>query len=556
MSAPFFRIPIRLKIIASFSIILLFFATLNFIYYPKVHEKQALDYIESHLQNMAETVALSTAVGLENMDFPSFGRTIDWARQESSLIYLGIFDTGNDVIGIFNPQGLTLDIPELINREGHFEIDGSIYTVVPITHNDKDLGKTIVGLSLSELNASILENKKTTLYISLGILLLGILISILISNRITRPLSRLTKATQELGQGNYSVAIDFKSSDEVGTLASSFQIMIEKLNAAMNENARSYQLLERTIDDLTEIGTSLSAEKDLGNLLQLIISKAQTLTHADAGTLYLVEGGKLHSSIIYNKTLNINLEARRGDKIPFPPVDIVETNLPGYVALKKKYLNIADINVCDEFNLKDPNSYGKASGYRTQSVLSIPLLNLNNKTVGVLQLTNSKDPKTGKIVPFSYSSEKLVRSLTSQAAVAITNTMLNDKTKDLLKKVTDIKNYNEGILESMSSGVITLDSQNRIIKCNSASQDIASLTFKELIGYPMLECFFDEDGKLEENIQDVLESGKPTILHGKVIQNKYGQSLSANLTISSLKDLKNKQVGTLVVIENITDLPL
>ena len=101
MPAPFFSIPIRLKILASFSITLFFFATLNFIYYPKVHEKQALDYIESHLQNMAEAVALSTAVGLENMDFSSFGRTTDWAKQESSLIYLGIFDTGNDAIGIF-----------------------------------------------------------------------------------------------------------------------------------------------------------------------------------------------------------------------------------------------------------------------------------------------------------------------------------------------------------------------------------------------------------------------------------------------------------------------
>ena len=552
MPTLFSRIPIRLKIISSFSIILLFFATLNFIYYPKIHEKQALDYIKSHLQNMAETVALSTGISLENMDFSSLGLTIDWAKKDSGLVYLGIFDHENDVVGIFNPNSLKLNIPELMNRKGHFELDGSLYTVVPIKHKNKDLGKTIVGLSLNELNAGILDNKVMTLNISLGILLLGILISIFISNRITKPLSRLTKATRELGQGNYSVNINVKSSDEVGMLASSFQVMVEKLNQAMTENKRSNKLLEGIVADLTEMGTTLSAEKDLGNLLQLIISKAQTLAHADAGTLYMVVGGKLQFSIIYNKTLNTKLEARRGDKIPFPPVDIIETNLSGYVALNKKSLNIADIYSYDKFDLKGPKIYDEISGYRSQSMLTIPLLNLDDKTVGVLQLINSKDPKTGEIVPFPHSAEKLVQSLASQAAVAITNLMLNDKTKDLLKEVTDIKNYNEGILESMSNGVIALDSRNRIIKCNSASLDILGLESEELIGYPMLECFSDKSGGLMENVQNVLESGKPKILHDREILNKYGHSISANLTISLLVDIKNEQVDTLVVLEDIT----
>lgn len=570
MSSLFSRIPIRLKIILVFSFILFLSATFNFLYYPQIHKKQALEYVEAYLRNTVETVALSAGISLELMDFSSIALAIKWAKKDPNLVYLGIFDEEDAEIGIYNPNKLKLNFPKMLNRKGSFEINGVIYLVAPINYRQNYHGKTIIGLSLGELNAGIHDNKLTTLYISLGILLVGLLISIFISSRITQPLARLTEATQEVGKGNYSIDFNVKSSDEIGILARAFQGMTEKINLTMTENARINKQLEGIIDDLTDTATTLSAEKNFKKLLDIIISKARSLANADAYTLYLVEGDKLVFSIIHNDTLDIQMGGKWGDNIPFPPVDIIESNVSGYAALNKIYLNIPDVYSCDDFDFTGPKAFDKKSGYRSKSMLVMPLLNLENKTVGVFQLINAKDPKTGEIISFPRSVEKLVNSLASQAAVAITNLSLKENTERLLEEVTYIKDYNESILESLSNGVITLDSQNKITKCNSASLRILDIEAGELIGQPIMKCFspdpcswppsttpspsetLREEGWLINSIQRVLETRQSeTMLEGELrIKNK--PPIVANITINPLMDINNELIGTMMIIDDIT----
>lgn len=257
MPSPFSSIPIRLKLVLLFSVILILFSTFNFFYYPKIHEKQAMNYIRGHLHHMAETVALATGISLQQMNFSNIVLAMNWAKKDSNLIYLGIFDTENDEIGIFNPKNLQLNVLEYLKRDAYFEIDENIYTVVPIEDGKTNQGKVIVGLSLVELKGSIHNNRLITLYVSSGILLVGILISIFFSNRISKPLAKLTEATREVGTGKYAIEIDVESSDEVGVLARAFQIMTEKINQTMAENAFINKQLEEIIDDLTEMGTKI-----------------------------------------------------------------------------------------------------------------------------------------------------------------------------------------------------------------------------------------------------------------------------------------------------------
>lgn len=551
MPALFSNIPIRRKLIFLFSAVLLLFSTFNYFYYPKIHEKQALTFIKTHLHNMAETVALATGISLQQMNFSNIVLAINWAKKDSSLIYLGIFDTDNDEIGIFNPNELPLNISEFLKRDSYFEINGNIYTVVPITYDETNQGKVIVGLSLDELKASIQKNKLITLYESLGILLIGILISIFISSRISKPLAMLTEATREVGQGKYSIEIDVKSSDEVGVLARAFKIMTEKINQTMAENASINKQLEEIIDDLTEMATTFSAEKDFANLLDIIISKAQHMTHADACTLYLVEGNKLVFNIVHNDTLNINMKAKKGDEIPFPPSALSKSSISGYVALKKTYLNIPDVYSSEEFDFSGPRNFDRETGYQTKSMLVMPLLNLDNETVGVIQLINAKDPQTNEVVPFPQSVEKLVNSLASQAAVAITNMLLIEKTEKLLDEVTNIKNYNENILESMSNGVITFDSQNKMIKCNSASLRLLHAEGGELV-CPVLDIFSDKESWLMKSIQKVLDTGKLETIQDKEIPVTKGTPVFANISISPLKEGKKDLIGTMVIMEDIS----
>lgn len=197
--------------------------------------------------------------------------------------------------------------------------------------------------------------------------------------------------------------------------------LLEKINGMV-------QSLERVVSKMTEIGTALSSEKDFPKLLEMIVSHARTITNADAGTLYLVEDNQLHFAVIQNKSLGIQMGGR--SKVPYPPVAISESSVSGYVALMGETLNIPDVYTVDIFDFTGPKKFDVSTGYRSKSMLVLPLKNHESEVVGVLQLLNAINPETGEVIAFSREAESLAESIASQAAVAITNTLLaNDMEK-------------------------------------------------------------------------------------------------------------------------------
>lgn len=548
----FSRLPIRLKLVSFFCLVFLLSAVFNFLYYPKVYKEQSLYNMKHAIRSLAETVALATGISMELMDFASVQIAIEWAKQDKRLEYLGIYDTSNDVVGVYNPRSMAFDAPDLLNSKGFFEIQGNVGIIVPIKYREVTHGKALVVFSLDELNASVRENRLTTFYVSLGILLFGIIISLILSNMISKPVVRLTDIALDVSKGNYDVIIKVESEDEVGKLSRAFQVMVEKINLAMFENKLINRQLEYVIDGLTDMGTKVAAERDFERLMELILAKACSFTNADGGTMYMVNGDHLVFKIIQNDTLGIKMGGRLGDKIPFPPVKIIESNVSGYVALKKTYLNIPDVYFCEDFDFSGPKKFDQANGYRSKSMLVVPLLNLENQTVGVLQLLNSKDQDTGQIVPFPSDKESLVHSLASQAAVSITNLLLKEKTDKLLDEVIHIKNYNEGILESMTNGVITLDSGKKIIKCNGPSLRILSFNSEHLINRPLESVLSTKKNMLMDYVARTLESGKSQSIQNMELPGLNNTLIPVNMILNPLYDVKGNLIGAMMIFEDIT----
>lgn len=175
------------------------------------------------------------------------------------------------------------------------------------------------------------------------------------------------------------------------------------------------------VQELLEIGIALSAEKNHKKLLERILSEARRITRCDAGTLYLVEGGKLSFQIIQNDQLKI-YQGGLGEPINLPPVEITETSVAGYCALHKKVINIPDVynTQLTGFDFSGPRRYDAITGYRTSSMLVAPLEDHNGDITGVLQLLNAKDEE-GTVIPFAGYIEQVVLAVASQAAVAISN---------------------------------------------------------------------------------------------------------------------------------------
>lgn len=202
------------------------------------------------------------------------------------------------------------------------------------------------------------------------------------------------------------------------------------LNVVINELKSYSDQLMSEIRRLSDIGRALSGERNLDALLEMIVLEARKFTRADAGTLYIIEDSSLRFKIVQNDSLNIRLGGTTGGAITFPPVELKETNVSAFVALNGISVNIPDVYNTNLFDFTGPKKFDASTGYRSQSMLVVPMRNHENDVIGVLQLLNAKNAKTNETVAFSPDYENLTESLASQAAVAITNVrLINDMEK-------------------------------------------------------------------------------------------------------------------------------
>jgi len=202
---------------------------------------------------------------------------------------------------------------------------------------------------------------------------------------------------------------------------------------------------------LTQIGVALSAEKNIDRLLEMIVDEAQDFTCADGGTLYIMSDDEsaLHFAIVQNRTLKTHMGGT-GGKITWPSVILKNpdgspnfANVSAYAAISGQVVNIPDVYDAEGFNFQGTRKFDADTGYRSKSMLVVPMRNHENDTIGVLQLLNAQEPLTGKVINFSNECQQMTESLASQAAVALSNTRL----------IHDLENLLESFISSIASAI-------------------------------------------------------------------------------------------------------
>ena len=181
--------------------------------------------------------------------------------------------------------------------------------------------------------------------------------------------------------------------------------------------------------EIVAIGSELTAEKDKNLLLEKLLVKAIKLSACDAGTLYTFEKGRLTFHIM--KTLSQKVDRTRKDA-SLPPVEMREENVCAYAAIHRELINIPDVYHSDRFDFSGPKRYDAMTGYRTRSMLVVPLEDSEQKLIGVLQLINKLD-EDGEIVPFTEDDEFSLQSLGSMTAVSLSNMIYSELIKDSSK---------------------------------------------------------------------------------------------------------------------------
>jgi HD-GYP domain-containing protein (c-di-GMP phosphodiesterase class II) len=207
------------------------------------------------------------------------------------------------------------------------------------------------------------------------------------------------------------------------------------------ERAAEVARLDRELSELNAIGIRLSAERNPRELLEAIVTKAREITRSDAGSLYIVDEAPdgtrhLRFALAQNDSVDITFRAT--------PLPLTSESVVGHVALTGRILNLEDAYTLPPgAPFKINRSFDEQVGYRTKSVLVVPMRTPQGETIGALQLINCKPDfqmRLGSpaeverhVLPFSARHEKLAGSLASQAAVALSNSRLYESIRQLFE---------------------------------------------------------------------------------------------------------------------------
>jgi len=205
------------------------------------------------------------------------------------------------------------------------------------------------------------------------------------------------------------------------------------------------------LKELNTIGIALSKERGITRLLETILVAAKSITNADGGTIYLMEGeGKeriLKFEIIRTDSLHIAMGGTTGASIPFYPVKLIgEDGKPNnsmvvaYAALHDCTVNIDDAYTVGGFDFSGTKNFDKKNGYLSKSFLTVPMKNHESEIIGVLQLINAQHKLKKSIISFTDADQHLVESLASQAAIALTNRQLINQLENLFESFIKLIN--------------------------------------------------------------------------------------------------------------------
>jgi HD-GYP domain-containing protein (c-di-GMP phosphodiesterase class II) len=216
----------------------------------------------------------------------------------------------------------------------------------------------------------------------------------------------------------------------------------------------TYKEVVLRLEQLTELSLALSSGRDISLLLEDILRAARRVTHADGGTLYRVSDDRksLRFSISINDSLGMYQGGASGHAVDIPDIPLFDADgernmhaVAAYAANTGTSVNIPDAYRTDAFNFSGMLKFDAQYNYHSQSFLTVPMQNHEGELIGVLQLVNAKNAKTGKTQPFTDTDERLIRALASQAAIALTNRDLVARLEDLF--VSFVKLINIGIDE-------------------------------------------------------------------------------------------------------------
>jgi len=196
-------------------------------------------------------------------------------------------------------------------------------------------------------------------------------------------------------------------------------------------------------EELLDIILAFNRETKYDRLLNILLTKMMELTNSDAGTLYLAKDAALHFHIVKTKSLGIDKSASDVSNLPSIPLNVsFIDNVCAHVAIHRRILIIDDVYTDTRFNFSGPKNYDCYTGYRTKSMLVLPMVSVFDnvtETLGVIQLMNAADKNTGEVISYSNTvDESVLIAITNIAANILSNFLHIQEANSLFSSIVDV----------------------------------------------------------------------------------------------------------------------
>ena len=297
-----------------------------------------------------------------------------------------------------------------------------------------------------------------------------------------------------------------------GTLALQSAQFIERMKAIRKQELEFLDIVSEVTSDIK-----------IGSLLQKVMGEATRMLNAERSTLFLND----------DKTNELWSEVGQG-------LAAMQIRLPNHVGIAGAvFTSGKTINIPYAYaDLRFNPAFDKKTGYFTRSILCVPIVNQRGIIIGVTQVLNKRGG------PFTAEDESRLKAFTAQISIALENAKL-------FADVQNMKNYNESVLESMSSGVLTLDEAEKIVTCNAAGLRILRAGAGAVLNKPAAEFFAGANDWLLDKIKRVAETQQQDVTMDAAMAFG-GEQLSANVSVTPLNSIDHKRLGSMIMIEDIS----
>lgn len=213
---------------------------------------------------------------------------------------------------------------------------------------------------------------------------------------------------------------------------------------------------------LVELFAQFEMDRNGDLLLQKLLSLAINASSSEGGTIYSVTN---RNTLLFQYFINHALPRSANDQNPSVSPDGIEIplldpagaenhiHLCTYVYHKKKPLHIEDAYAANNFECKGIKEFDQKNGYRTKSVLTVPIFTNSKSVIGLMQLINARHPVTGFHTPFPEDTQKLMGALAAICGFQMDNLQLIDQLNAQIEVNHYIALEKERILRDLHDGL-------------------------------------------------------------------------------------------------------